>query len=76
MKITLRNDFHNTECSAFAQEHGRGQYHLAASQVRHLRARLCPRAGCMCHGILGERGPQDFQMDILPGMDGSVDILL
>jgi len=75
MKITLTNNFHNTESSAFAQEHGRGHYHLSASQVRHLRKRLCPRSDCSCGGILGERGRQEQQFDIIPGMDGSVDIL-
>jgi hypothetical protein len=51
MKITFRNDFHNTEASC--RVHGDK---LTSGQTRRLRKQLCGRAGCTCGGI---RGPQD-----------------
>lgn len=51
MKITFRNDFHNTQ--ATFRVHGQ---RLTAAQTRRARNELCGIDGCSCGGI---RGPQD-----------------
>lgn len=54
MKITLSNDFHNTEVtlmmkSIFPTRH----------QVKRAKAALCGISGCTCSGVLGNRGEQN-----------------
>jgi hypothetical protein len=66
MKITLKNDFHNTEVGVYAVEITSGTsgrtvgYLLSAQQTRRVRKRLCGIAGCACGDDLSLRGPQDF----------------
>lgn len=57
--ITLRNSFHHTEVRI------RASYgvDLTPSQIRRSRLVLCGISGCTCGGILGERGPQDVEVD-------------
>jgi len=50
MKITLTNDFHNTECVVIAQGNT-----LTRSQARRAWKTLCGIKGCVCGGEFGER---------------------
>jgi hypothetical protein len=53
--VTIRNDFHNTECTLRATDNK-----LSPSQVKRCRKTLCGFHDCTCaEGPLGERGPQD-----------------
>jgi hypothetical protein len=54
IKLTLVNNFHNTETTIHVPESGK----LTATQVRRARRALCGVHGCTCGGELGERGPQ------------------
>lgn len=52
--------------------------HLQAPDEAELAARrisrdLCGHAGCLCGGVLGQRGPQDYVVD--PAPDGSVRLI-
>jgi hypothetical protein len=59
MKITLKNDFHSTECTLIVDclpsilSHG---------QVNRAKRALCGITDCKCGGILGERGPQEVKI--------------
>ena len=58
-KITLRNDFHNTEINLVPHD---GK--LSPSQVARARRTLCGIENCCCSGDLGTRGPQDgFELE-------------
>lgn len=61
MSTTLRNDFHNSEVTLRAVA---GQ-ELSLSQVLRARRILCGIEGCTCGGNLGERGPQDVEVDVI-----------
>lgn len=56
---TIRNDFHNTSARVRADRDGR----INARQVRRVRSILCGMADCKCGGSLGERGPQDVEIE-------------
>jgi len=60
--VTIRNDFHGTECRLHVEDKGV----LTPSQVRRCRRVLCGIPTCLCGGILGERGKQDVEMKPLP----------
>lgn len=51
MKITLRNDFHNTEIKVIPRD---GK--LSIQQVKRIRKALCGIQSCACGDILGMRG--------------------
>ena len=55
---TITNDFHGTETTV------RRDY-LSPATVRRVRRTLCPSSssGCTCGGFLGQRGPQDFEVE-------------
>lgn len=51
MKITLRNDFHNTEAVVIPHNlHGREGF-LSARQVKRADRKLCGMSDCTCGGI-------------------------
>ncbi len=62
MYITLKNEFHNTECRLRAA-YGKP---LSPTQIRRARRALCGVSGCVCGGNLGERGENP---EIDAGMD-------
>ena len=59
MKITLTNNFHNTEAVVVAHKitEGRfaGNYRISRHVVRRLRAELCGSAHCTCGDTFGAR---------------------
>jgi hypothetical protein len=61
--ITLRNDFHCTECNVRVRFSKSGRGELTERQVKRARNVLCCDE-CSCGGPLGERGPQD--VDVIP----------
>lgn len=73
MAIRLRNDFHNTSVTLRPAADGT----LSAGQVARAKRTLCPRAraGCTCGGNLGERGPQEQQLEFVPRRDGRWDVI-
>jgi hypothetical protein len=75
MKITLRNDFHNTGTTLNAKEVAGGSYYLSRSQVRKARRDLCGVAGCTCGGYIGQRGEQPQRFDIQPLEDGGARLI-
>jgi len=60
MKITLTNDYHNTEITLASK----GDY-LSAGQVVKARRTLCGVSGCTCGDDLGRRGQQDNEIEPL-----------
>lgn len=56
MKLTIRNNFHNTK----AQVTLRSGNTISGATARRIEKDLCGIKGCKCGGVLGERGPQDF----------------
>ena len=58
MKITLANDFHNTEITLICKD---GK--LSAGQVKRASRTLCGVSGCCCSGDVGYRGPQQDGID-------------
>lgn len=54
MKITLKNDLHNTTCTLIVKD---GK--LTESQMKRAKRELCC-AGCTCSGDFGYRGPQQI----------------
>jgi len=63
--ITLKNDFHRSEVRLRAEE---GEP-FTDSQIRRARRTLCGVQGCVCGGAMGERGPQDVEIEDDPGTD-------
>ena len=57
--VTIRNDFHNTECTIRIKW---GESFLTDSQVRRVRRTLCGIDDCLCGGVLSERGPQEWHI--------------
>ena len=55
--ITLRNDFHKTECNVRLKEN---QTTLTKNQIQRAMKKLCGVSGCQCGGI---RGKQDFNWE-------------
>jgi len=60
MKITLSNEFHNTETTvnpkAITEGRFKGFYKISASVAKRAKAKLCGINGCTCCGNFGERG--------------------
>ena len=54
MKLTLSNDFHNTEITLNCKDDK-----LSAGQVKRANRELCGMSDCCCSGDIGYRGPQD-----------------
>jgi len=77
MKITLTNNFHNTEINLVVLSNGGGNM-FSKSQVAKARKALCGIKGCTCGGMLGERGPQygklTSRLGFEPQSDGRVKI--
>ncbi len=57
-KITLYNDFHNTEVNLLVRD---GK--LSRNQVARARRELCGIEGCCCGDEFGMRGPQDVLLE-------------
>lgn len=57
--MIIRNNFHNSEVTLRASA---GQ-ELTLAQVLRARRTLCGIEGCTCGGTLGERGPQEVEVD-------------
>lgn len=69
-KITLTNDFHNTEATVIPQfiTEGRhkGCYKISRKTAMRLRNVLCGNSDCVCGGTFGERGLQgDITFDVI-----------
>jgi hypothetical protein len=72
MKITLRNDFHDTEANLIVRNDM-----ISATQARRAQKALCGLKDCTCGDGLGCRGPQDIDelnRIIIPVGDGSYTI--
>ena len=50
MKVTLKNDFHNTEITLVSKD-----YYLSADQIKKAKQTLCC-ADCTCSNEAGQRG--------------------
>jgi hypothetical protein len=61
MKVTLMNNFHNTETTVFSK---RG--FISARSIKRAEEKLCGIKECECGGI---RGPQSVELFYM--MDGS-----
>ena len=66
MKITLRNNFHESKVVLIS----RGDQ-LSAGQIRKAKKILCGHEECTCSGILGTRGPQEVDINVVQGWDDS-----
>ena len=55
--VTIRNDFHNTSARVNPDRP------LSAATVSRVRRELCGMADCSCGGQVGERGPQECDID-------------
>lgn len=69
-KITLTNDFHNTEATVIPQliTEGRhkGYYKISRKTAMRLRNELCGSSDCVCGGNFGERGQQgEVMIDVV-----------
>ncbi len=58
--ITLKNNFHNTSVNLRVS----GEK-LSAPQVKRARRALCGISGCTCGNELGQRGPQEVDIEII-----------
>ena len=68
LKLTLINDFHNTEVTLLAKATPRdGIWELSPHQVRRAARALCC-ADCICGGFAGQRGMQSHHLE--PRGDG------
>lgn len=56
MKITLTNDFHNSESIITIQKDGM----VSQSQVKKVHKELCGIKDCTCSGQSGQRGRQEW----------------
>jgi len=60
--VTLRNDFHGTECTMRCETSWGtwNEYSISPSvaQIRRAKKELCGIAGCTCSSDAGNRGPQ------------------
>ncbi len=54
MKITLTNDFHNTEATVIVND----SMMLSNSQIKRAQKKLCGMSGCECSNAAGTRGRQ------------------
>ena len=70
--FTIRNDFHNSSTTARVGDSGE----LRPWQIKRIRKALCGISGCTCGGNLGERGPQDCDIDFRGYRDGDLVIVL
>jgi hypothetical protein len=57
-KATLTNAVHRSSATCTLQPGG----YITPRQVRRMRHQLCCLPGCTCEGILGEQGPQAWQV--------------
>jgi hypothetical protein len=67
MKITLKNDFHNTQVTLDMKSSVPTGY-----QVKKSQKTLCPVAGCICGDVMGMRGPQDIKIVGQEYLDGKL----
>ena len=62
MRITLRNDFHNSSininCEVLSHIHNVATAYPSLGQIKRAKRELCGIAGCTCSGDAGTRGPQ------------------
>lgn len=85
MRVTLYNDFHNTEVRLNARRNLNGPhacrgswdwtdgYQLTPSQVKRAQRVLCGMRDCVCGNDLGMRGPQNYTVDVVQdGRTGEV----
>lgn len=62
VKLTLKNEFHNTETTVRS-------IHLSARTVRRVENTLCGISGCQCGGI------RQHGLEVEPHEDGSLTII-
>ena len=67
MKITLTNDFHNTEVALNVKNNL-----ISAGQIRRANKELCGIDGCTCSDDLGTRGPQDVDFEVCQDQNGKL----
>ena len=69
MKITMKNDYHNTQAEARPRAIAGGRYtgyHRISKQVaRRLYNQLCGSSDCTCGDTFGARGQQEYTVDII-----------
>lgn len=65
MKITLKNDFHNSSVTLNAEVlshvYHTATAYLSANQVKRAKQKLCGINGCTCSGDAGTRGVQQLE---------------
>lgn len=65
-KITLTNEFHNTEATVIPQLITEGRYkgyqRISRNVVLRLRRDLCGNPECSCGGTFGERGGTSLEV--------------
>jgi len=59
-KITLKNNFHNSEIILNAKEKFEGLF-ISEGQMKKAKKTLCGIRGCECSNDFGVRGKQDYQ---------------
>lgn len=70
-KITLANDFHNTEATVIPQliteGRNKGYYRISRATAHKLHDKLCGSANCTCGDTFGARGiqPGDTAMQLV-----------
>lgn len=69
MKITLRNNFHNTETTLIVNDDGI----ISKRQVKAAHDRLCGSDSCTCGNDFGARGPQT--VELYPLGDGNYQVV-
>ncbi|HOQ98172.1 MAG TPA: hypothetical protein PLJ35_05075 [Anaerolineae bacterium] len=69
MRVTLRNDFHNSESTVVVPALPAV---LTSSQTRKVRRELCGVSGCECGGVRGPQSHNGHRLDVEPtnGVDG------
>jgi hypothetical protein len=68
MKITLKNNFHNSEAVVIAKDG-----YISPRQAKDARNKLCGISGCTCGDSLGCRGPQDVDYQPVQDDNGKVE---
>lgn len=59
MQVSLKNNFHNTECRVRVQD---GDNYLSPQRTKRIWKTLCGIDECACSGPLGLAGRQDVRL--------------
>ena len=61
--VTITNDYHNSRANV--RVNASGETMLTRSTVLRVRRKLCGISGCMCGGVLGQRGNQTVEISAM-----------